>query len=756
VSLEHTLVERPDVVSFLSEFEPPPMSAELREATAEVARELAGAWSHGALPPGVELGPYTIQGPLGQGGQATVYRAEDAAGQSFAIKVPRQELLARLVREAQILFHLDHPRVVRIVSADVKGTPPYLVTEHLSGGTLADVLEAAPEGRLGVERVRELGLAVLEALAYAHEKGVIHRDLKPSNILFDAAGEAKVADFGIGSLTLVHRLEGTLVSHDRTGVAGTPLYMAPEQEIPSATVDARADLYALGKVFYRALTGRSPRTIRPLRRVLPDLDDAWEDFILRLVEDDPSERFADATKARSALLLLPPPLVLPPMPEGQLLRRLSHDQQLDSATTVQIPFQGDADPGPSEGGVELETNIGDLELETLEGRDISGELARIGELIESIPVGLPAQLPGPPSDPTDRAPWATGYVVDQVLAVAQQLATQGQGSLFAFVPQPWEPGPSLRGVVSAERSFAQLDEVLAIDPLGVAVRGRTIRATFTPRGSKSQREWVETALEEHLHEQVLASEAPPETLFLVKPGASLVAQVGGPRSDAWLSPARAALAGEELGPDWIQTKVGDDHLLLAQLPRANPQQRQRAFERLGYLAQRMALVLAPGDLWRHVSPGPGFDTTQRNLIAQELADSGSLVLHVEPSGRFLVYQSPGVQSTRSVAYLRRLLEGGLGLVSPATKESPRASRTPSARARDIRGIALVLPMIAFLGLLVLSPALNALNFGLGCVACVAVGWATWRLRPPVSRRRIALSLVVMIAALGVLASLFLG
>lgn len=688
MSLEHTL-ERADVVSFLAEFEPPPMSEELREATAELADALAGAWSHGALPPGVALGGYTIQEPLGHGGQASVYRAEDAAGQSFALKVPHQELLQRLIREAQILFHLDHPRVVRIVAAEVKASPPYLVTEHLSGGTLADVLERAPEGRLEPERVREVALAVLEALAYAHEKGVIHRDLKPSNILFDAAGEPKVADFGIGSLSLVNRLEGTLVSHDRTGVAGTPLYMAPEQELAGAEVDARADLYALGKLVYRALSGRSPRTIKPLRRVLPELDVAWEDFILRLVEDDPAERYPSAVAAREALLELPGAVPsLPAPPARQALPRLS---------------------APNE--VEAEA---------------------------------------------ERAPWATGVLVDQVLTVAQRLSARERGGLFAFVPHPWTPGRTLRGVHSVERALPDLDEVLALDPLGVALRGRTIRATFESWGTESRQSWLEAALADFLSGLADHSGQPPDEVFLVgRREDSLVAEAGRGSTSDWYPAAEAARHGREV-EGWIVIPAAAEHRLVIYAPHETPPSKQRLIERLSGLARHLAPVLdpvlEPGEAWRHLSPGPQFDSVQRNRAAQELAQRGSLVLHVEPSGRFLVYSGRGVQATRSLAYLRRLLEGGLGLISEGSLEPFKFPATRSAGGAR-RYLPLLLPtcaiLICLLGLLVGAPRFGPFEWVIGLLATAGSGYSAWEFTQDGPPWRKFLNFFVVLLLIGV-------
>lgn len=671
MSLEHTLLERPDVSSFLAEFEPPPMSASLQEAATKLARELAGAWSHGALPAGVQLGSYTIQGPLGQGGQATVYLAEDAAGERFAIKVPRQELLARLVTEAQILFHLDHPRVVRIVAADVKSSPPYLVTEHLSGGTLAAVLEAAPEGRLSPERVRDLALGVLDALAYAHEKGVVHRDLKPSNILFDAEGAVKVADFGIGSLALAKRLEGTLVSHDLTGVAGTPLYMAPEQE-QGARVDGRADLYSLGKLVYQALTGRSPRTIRPLRHVLPaghsGLDLSWEDFILRLVEDDPGERYVDAASARAALAALPLLGSLAPAPLAQEFSR--------------------------------------ADLRALPASQAVGD--------------------SPVEPEAERAPWATGEVVDHLLAVAQRLSSAGQGGLFAFVPEPWSPGPSLGGVRETSRPLADLEGLLSLDPLGIALRGRTIRATFSPRGPESSQEWLTAAVAEYL---TIPSEfTPPRSIVVAGPESTRLAGGGAPRGD-WLDAARRVRREEQPGPTWVWAPIDPERFVLVELDEPTPARRQFELDRVAWFAQRCALVLGAGHLAREISPGPSYDTTQRNWIANQLAHEGGLVLHVEPSGRWLVFQGERVQSTRSVAYLRRLLEGGLGLAGPPAPAPPLewGSAAPPRRRWGVpAGTAVFLTTLLGFTLALFPP--SALQVSLGIAGSLGLGLSIWWFR----------------------------
>src|SRR5581483_5689007 len=105
----------------------------------------------------------------------------------------------RLLREAELAAHLEHPSIARVEDIHLDGPVPFLVMELCEGGSLDDLPDAHPNG-LPLERVRAIATAVLEALAFAHEKGVIHRDIKPANILFDRNGTLKVSDFGIGTL----------------------------------------------------------------------------------------------------------------------------------------------------------------------------------------------------------------------------------------------------------------------------------------------------------------------------------------------------------------------------------------------------------------------------------------------------------------------------------------------------------------------------------------------------------------------------
>lgn len=272
------------------------------------AREVAGLFSENATAPGLavgdSLGPYVLTKVLGSGGQATVYLAKhQQLERQVAIKVPHSEISDRLLREARMLAKLKHAHIVGVEHIELSGGVPYMVMEYCEGGTLADRLDAFPDG-LPLDLVRVISIAVLRALSAAHATGVIHRDIKPSNVLFSEGGTVKVCDFGIGSVALGSELDGSLFSH-ATRFAGTPLYMAPEQADASlredGSLDGRADLYAFGKLLFVMLTGRAPRMFRPASMVRKGLALSWDALILKLTEERPQDRYASSMDVLSAL-----------------------------------------------------------------------------------------------------------------------------------------------------------------------------------------------------------------------------------------------------------------------------------------------------------------------------------------------------------------------------------------------------------------------------------------------------------------------
>ena len=214
----------------------------------------------------------------------------------------------RVVAEARLAARLTHPHVVGVLDTGEQDGRPFIVMERLSGRTLGDELA---DGPMPAERVRDVGLQVLRALAAAHELGIVHRDVKPGNVLDAGVGTWKVADFGIAKW--VHADE-TLTG---TGeLLGSPSYLAPER-IEGAQAGPASDLYAVGVLLYEALCGRKPfegddpfalatairdGAFEPPSSVFPEADPEIVAVIERAMQRDPAERYESAEAMAAALL----------------------------------------------------------------------------------------------------------------------------------------------------------------------------------------------------------------------------------------------------------------------------------------------------------------------------------------------------------------------------------------------------------------------------------------------------------------------
>ena len=259
-------------------------------------------------------GRYPSERPLGRGGMARVYLADDVQrGGRVALKVLHPDLAAgnsaRFAREIQLAAQLDHPNVLAVVdSGDANGLLWYAMP-FIEGETLRDRLNR--ENSLPVAEVLRITRQVGAALDCAHGKQIVHRDVKPENILLDD-GQALVADFGVA-----RAIGGESTRITATGMTvGTPTYMAPEQALGEREVDGRADLYALGCVTYEMLTGTppyrgpSPRAIltQSLRDPVPSVHAVREtvplavDRVLeRALAKAAADRFATGAEFAAAL-----------------------------------------------------------------------------------------------------------------------------------------------------------------------------------------------------------------------------------------------------------------------------------------------------------------------------------------------------------------------------------------------------------------------------------------------------------------------
>jgi len=266
-------------------------------------------------PPPVIRERYQLATWLGEGSMGVVYKAHDLMlDRDVAVKFlsPKyfssSDAAARFLREARLVARLSHPNIMSIFDVGEDQGWQYLVFEYIPGSDLHMLMSKRAES-WNTTDVLPILKASLEALAYAHQQGVIHRDIKPENIMLTPQGQVKVTDFG---LAFAHE-EVRLTQGD--GVVGTVLYMSPEM-IQGKAIDPRTDLYSLGLVFYEVLTGEPPFAGEQFAQILskvistdpiplhvrrPDIPLILESVITRLMMKEPDRRYASAQDVLNAL-----------------------------------------------------------------------------------------------------------------------------------------------------------------------------------------------------------------------------------------------------------------------------------------------------------------------------------------------------------------------------------------------------------------------------------------------------------------------
>ncbi len=287
------------------------------EGTKEDDPQLALQFLEASTKPGSlgRLGHHEVLEVLGKGGFGIVVRAfDESLHRVVAIKILSPQLAAtsparkRFLREARASARVRHANVVQIYAVEERPLP-YLVMEYIPGQTLQRRLDDC--GPLDVPDVLKIGAQIARGLAAAHEQGLIHRDIKPANILLETGIEqnVKITDFG-----LARAADDASLSQSGV-IAGTPLFMAPEQA-KGEPPDPRADLFSLGSVLYTMASGRPPfrantplavlkrvaeDTPRPIRQIIPEVPQWLCDLIARLHAKDPADRFQRAAEVAALL-----------------------------------------------------------------------------------------------------------------------------------------------------------------------------------------------------------------------------------------------------------------------------------------------------------------------------------------------------------------------------------------------------------------------------------------------------------------------
>jgi eukaryotic-like serine/threonine-protein kinase len=298
------------------------------------------------MPPkiGATLGRYQILATLGHGAMATVFRARDPQlGRDVALKVmgmmhaARGGATERFRREAHAVAALKHPGIVEIYDfVDATETEPsYMVAELIEGPTLRKLVETAG-GRLLPEFAALIALPLVEALAIAHERGVIHRDVKPDNVMVETSGKGSrvvLTDFGVAHITGMETMTAT------GAMVGSPAYMSPEQS-RGQDVGPATDLWSLGAMLYEMVTGtvpfpgKDPYTViaailrgsfRPPAQVVATVAPEFEAMIMRCLKPRPTDRYASAAALAEALRAFTRAAGL--VPDGEALRRYLDDPE---------------------------------------------------------------------------------------------------------------------------------------------------------------------------------------------------------------------------------------------------------------------------------------------------------------------------------------------------------------------------------------------------------------------------------------------
>lgn len=332
---------------------------------------------------GTTIGNYRIEREIGEGGMSHVYVGRTLAQTDVlpvefpvVLKVMSDELAGditarkRFVKEAQILSKLRHRYITRFYEFINNATGAVLVMEYVEG-TPVDIL-LTERGALPLSSAIGIAQCLLEALVYAHGKGIVHRDIKPANLIKERSGTVKVTDFGIAKIKEGGGTSGQTVLTKSGFLLGTPHYMSPEQIREPKDAGAKSDIYSSGVVLYEMLTGTLPFNSRSLPKLIdaiyrgekqapsalrPDVDRELEQIVLKSMHPRMDQRYETAREFFEALE--------------------EYNARQPIAPTTRQPIV-DADPTPPILEVPKNWALVNVKVEANEKHAISGDSVMVG------------------------------------------------------------------------------------------------------------------------------------------------------------------------------------------------------------------------------------------------------------------------------------------------------------------------------------------------------------------------------------------
>ncbi len=299
----------------LSETEPLPGPVAVASPSSLPAPPPSGQPSGKAQYEGFTVSHYQVERAIGHGGMGDVYLARDLRlGRPVALKLlradyqPTEERVSRFHLEARAVCALNHPNIVTVYEVGEVDGAPFIVSEFIEGDTLRQLI---PPSGMRLDQALEIAIQIANALASAHQLGIVHRDIKPENVMVRSDGYVKVLDFGLAKLSdALDDRDGQDHSFSTGVVMGTITYMSPEQA-RGYKVDARTDIFSLGATLYELVTGAKPFTGRtpaeilsailtrepaPVASYKPDEPPGIQSALTKALRKDRNERYATMTE----------------------------------------------------------------------------------------------------------------------------------------------------------------------------------------------------------------------------------------------------------------------------------------------------------------------------------------------------------------------------------------------------------------------------------------------------------------------------